>query len=216
MIMDVLWDDVEQLTEQEFFEFWNAFASRNSNHLPIVGYTSTLLVPLNKVPFLEVLVRIDADHFNLNDRYMINVIKADPDSIEHVKIDCKQYSTYHSFTELKDALLKIINDHYHLTKYHVETLINGQVDLLVKYFGDKVAQLNKRVDDITDANNDIMQALCLLGGAANIYQKYQFKTIAQLLNHMISECAAVDVLRLIEPDDVKQYLTSGDVDDECL
>lgn len=214
--MDGLWDDVDQLTEKEFFEFWNAFASRNSNHLPIVGYTSTLLVPLNKVPFLEVLVRIDADHFSLNDRYMINVTKADPDSIEHVMIDCKQYSTYHSFTELKDALLKIINDHYHLTKYDIERLINDQIDLIVKYFGGKVAQLNKKVDDITDANNDVMRALCLLGGAANTYQKYQFKTIAHLLNHMISECAAVDMLRLIEPDDVKQYLTGGDVDNECL
>lgn len=214
--MDVLWDDVEQLTEEEFFEFWNAFASRNSNHLPIVGYTSTLLVPLNKVPFLEVLVRVDPDHFNLNDRYMINVIKADPDSIEHVMIDCKQYSTYQSFDQMKRALIEIINNHYHLTKYDIERLINDQIDLIVKYFGGKVAQLNKKVDDITDANNDVMRALCLLGGAANTYQKYQFKTIAQLLNHMISECAAVDVLRLIEPDDVKQYLTSGDVDDECL
>ena len=33
---------------------------------------------------------------------------------------------------------------------------------------------------------------------------------------MISECAAVDMLRLIEPDDVKQYLTGGDVDNERL
>lgn len=214
--MDVLWDDVEQLTEQEFFEFWNAFASRNSNHLPIVGYTSTLLVPLTKVPFLEVLLRVDPDHFNLNDHYMINVIKADPDSIEHVKIDCKQYSTYQNFDQMKRALIEIINNHYQLSKYDIERLINDQIDLIVTYFGDKVAQLNKKVDDITDANNNIMQALCLLGGAANTYQKYQFKTIAQLLNHMISECAAVDVLRLIEPDDVKQYLTGGDVDNECL
>lgn len=214
--MDVLWDDVEQLTEQEFFEFWNAFASRNSNHLPIVGYTSTLLAPLAKVPFLEVLVRVDPDHFNLNDHYMINVIKADPDSIEHIKINCKQYSTYQSFDHMKRALIDIINDHYHLTKYDIERLINDQIDLIVKYFGGKVAQLNKKVDDITDANNDVMRALCLLGGAANTYQKYQFKTIAHLLNHMIGECTAVDMLRLIEPDDVKQYLIGGDVGDECL
>ena len=94
-------------------------------------------------------------------------------------------------------------------------MINGQVDLLVKYFGGKIVGLNRKVDDITDANNDVMQALCLLGGAANTYQKYQFKTIAALLNRMISECAAVDMLKLIEPSDVKRYLIGKDCD-ECL